>query len=288
MKNLPLPSRDAAKTDLETVLQTYQYKGEIKGYDANAAEIEAVLALYDTYDLAFGMPSEPLKGPGMDAKMLKALKSAYGQTYEGRKISHVREAAFKGVDLCPICGIDEPDQLDHHLPQSSYNPLSIYPRNLVPLCHDCNFIKRAHDDGNFVHAYFDQVPTTQFVQVDVSIVDSGLLTVFSIAQVEGMSEALKDRLRFQLDTLDLNGRFQKEVNTYLSGQTTGLHSAYDLAAAAGVKAHLNRQARVELVGTHRNHWKPVLFGALADHVPFCEEGFKIVLPEPSDEELAAV
>lgn len=140
-----MPSRASAKDDLKKVLVTYEYRGT-RGYAASDAEINAILALYNEYDRTPAIPSNSLKGQGLVNALKEAVAHAYLQTYEGRKIPHVREQAFKGVSQCPICGIGKPGELDHFLPQSKYKPLAIYSRNLIPLCHDCNDIKKAKDE----------------------------------------------------------------------------------------------------------------------------------------------
>ncbi|MFV1593837.1 HNH endonuclease signature motif containing protein [Phaeobacter sp. JH20_36] len=279
MKNLPRPPKTTARDDLETVLYTYNYKGEVRGYAPTRGEIDAILAVYDLYDQSLGAPSDALKGPGLAPALNSAIRHAYPQTYENGKIPHIRETAFENVDLCPICGVDPPVELDHHLPKSVFEPLSLYAWNLVPLCEACNKAKLAKDAGNFVHAYFDIVPDEQFLQVDVSIEDGGLITKYSIDENAQLAAPLLAKLKFQMEALSLNTRFQKDVNTNLVAHTTGLHMAAEFGGGDGVKRYLGKQASIETDAFHRNHWRPVLLNALVNHDEFCNGGFKDVLPD---------
>ncbi|RUX22967.1 HNH endonuclease [Mesorhizobium sp. M2A.F.Ca.ET.037.01.1.1] len=276
-----MPSRASAKDDLKKVLIKYSYRGP-QGYAAGDAEIDSILALYDEYDQGPAVPSNSLKGQGLVEKLNEAVAHAYAHTYEGRKIPHVREQAFKGVSHCPICGISKPGELDHFFPQSKYKPLTIYSRNLVPLCHDCNYIKKAKDEeaGNrlFPHAYFDILPDEDFVRADVAIVNGGLVANFSVAQnVANMPPALYDRLVYQANTLNLSERFGEEISGVLVSHIVNLHLMFREGAQM-VRRFLLTQAAVERQTYHRNHWRPVLLQALADHALFCNGGFAIVAP----------
>ncbi|ASP80481.1 HNH endonuclease [Sinorhizobium meliloti] len=279
MKNLPRPPKTTARDDLETVLYIYNYKGEVRGYEPTDIEIDAILAIYDLYDQAFGMPSDALKGPGLAPALNGAIRHAYPHTYEDGKIPHVRATAFENVDLCPICGVDPPVELDHHLPKAVFEPLSLYAWNLVPLCEACNGAKLAKDAGKFLHAYFDIVPDVQFLRVEISIENGGLVTTYSVDDNAELDAPLLTKLKFQMEALSLNNRFQKDVNKYLVAHTTGLHMAAEFGGSVGVNYYLQKQAVVETHAFHRNHWRPVLLNALANHGAFCNGEFKNVLPD---------
>jgi hypothetical protein len=279
MKNLPFPAKTTARSDLETVLYTYNYNGEVRGYNPTDEEIDAILDIYELYDRSLGVPSDALKGPALALALNGAIRHAYPQTYEGGKIPHIRANAFENVDLCPICGVDPPVELDHHLPKAVFEPLSLYAWNLVPLCEACNGAKLARDAGKFAHAYFDTVPDVQFLQVEVSIENGGLITKYSIDENAELAAPLLNKLKFQMEALSLNSRFQKDVNTNLVAHTTGLHMAAELGAGDGVRCYLRKQADVETHAFYRNHWRPVLLNALANHDEFCNGGFKDVLPD---------
>ncbi|OPX97215.1 MAG: hypothetical protein A4E58_01486 [Syntrophorhabdus sp. PtaB.Bin006] len=57
--------------------------------------------------------------------------------------------AFKkdnNINVCPLCDGDlNGPEVDHWLPESKYPALSCHPKNLVPICHDCNSPANKHD-----------------------------------------------------------------------------------------------------------------------------------------------
>lgn len=79
--------------------------------------------------------------------------------------------------VCPICGENFAEELDHYVPREIYPEFSIHILNLIPTCHYCNRKKHtAWLDANgkriIFNAYFD-TPTTDFIyNVDVVITNN--------------------------------------------------------------------------------------------------------------------
>ena len=285
MRNLPEPDRAQAHATLELALSQYRYHGVPRGYAGTPAEVDEVMALYDDYDTARGVAAAELRAPAMGAGLKQALHDAYDQTQKKRRLKHVREQVLGSIELCPVCGIDPPTELDHVLPRSDYQALAIYVRNLVPLCHLCNHRKLAGfaepGELGFVHAYFDVFPDVQFLHVEVGLVGAALTTTFTVDVPAVAVGDLGERLANIHTKLALNDRYRAEVNLYLAGQAIALHGAYHARGAAGVQAHLRGQARYETDRFYRNHWRPTLLHALAEHDAFCDGGFADVFAVPT-------
>lgn len=286
MRNLPEPDRTQARTTLERALSQYQHDGVLRGYAGVPAEVDEVMALYDDYDTARGVAATELQGPALGAGLKQALHDAYDQTQKRRRLKHVREQVFGSTELCPVCGIDPPTEIDHVLPRSDYQALAIYVRNLVPLCHLCNHRKLAGfaepGELGFVHVYFDLFPDVQFLQAEVELVGAALTTTFTIDAPAVAVGDLGDRMANIHIKLALNDRYRAEMNLYLAGQAIALHGVYHARGAAGVKAHLRGQARYETGRFYRNHWRPTLLHALVQHDAFCDGGFAEVFAVPTD------
>lgn len=286
MRNLPEPDRTDARATLERALAQYWYGGVLRGYSGTPAEIDEVMALYDEYDTGRGVAAMALQAPAMGAVLKQALHDAYDQTQKQRRLKNVRKQVLGTVELCPVCGIDPPTELDHVLPRSDYQALAIYVRNLVPLCHLCNHRKLAGfaepGELGFVHAYFDLFPDVQFLQVEVELTGAALTATFSVdAPTLGVGN-LGERLANIHAKLELNDRYRAEMNLFLAGQAIALHGAYYARGAAGVQAHLRGQAGYEAARFYRNHWRPTLLHALAAHHVFCEGGFAGVFAVPTE------
>jgi len=284
MKNIPLPSRATARSDLIKVIKQYKYRGQFHGHTITEDEITAILAIYDRYDRDLGISSEYLKGSRLPVSLIDALEAAYDKTQENRKLYALRERLFQNVSLCPICGISPPVELDHFLPQSEFKTLAIYARNLVPLCHACNHTKLAgfgeigDEDSRFIHAYFDILPDEQFLHARIDILGGGLVVEFSIAPQAAIPDGYARRLTKQMETLGLNERYEQEINTYLSSHAVTLHLHNVNGGQNAICKFLKIQARYEQDLFYRNHWRPTLLSALARHDGFTGGGFAEVLP----------
>ncbi len=271
---------------LALALSQYVYRRATRGYAGTPAEIDEVMALYDDYDAARGVASTALSAPAMEVRLKEALHDAYDQTQRNRRLKHVREQILGIVELCPVCGIDPPTELDHVLPRGDYEALAIYVRNLVPLCHQCNHRKLAGfaepGEMGFVHAYFDVLPDVKFLHADIQLDGAALIANFSINAPAVAVGDLGDRLANIHTKLQLNKRYSAEVNLFLAGQAIALHGAFGARGAAGVQSHLRAQARFETTRFYQNHWRPTLLNALVEHEEFCAGGFREVFNVPSD------
>ncbi len=282
MRSLPLPDRGEDCAQLKKALKIYIRKGVQKGYDITNEEVEWVLAIYDHYDASLGQPSSSLEGGILSEALNDEIYQSYRFTQTGGKLDSIRTSLFMGVRDCPICGISGPRDLDHHLPHKTYRPLAIYVRNLIPLCHDCNHLKSSQIyeplEQRYVHPYFEKLPNTQFIRADINLKSGGLLVEFCVDPSSSLPMLLQKRIAFQFERLQLNKRYQREINIYLTGHAVALSDAFEAGGADGVASFLCRQAKVECSAFHPNHWRPVLLDALASHSEFCNGGFRDVLP----------
>jgi hypothetical protein len=282
MRNLPLPPRNTDRGDLQKAIRRYLYKGIQRGHDISAVELEEVIALYDRYDSDHAASCDLFKGEVMPQTLRDAIYAAYDTTQEGRRLDGIRELIIKGVDLCPVCGIGPAVELDHFLPRSVFKPLAIFTHNLVPMCHSCNHAKLAGfatgDDRASLHPYYDLLPDVDFLHAHVEIENGGLSIEFSIDLNAALPEGFAGRLDAQMQTLDLNSRYQREVNSYISGHAIALNLCASANGPDGVRDFLQLQARYEVERFYRNHWRPVILGALALHPAFVNGGFATVLP----------
>lgn len=280
MRSLPLPNRSTARADLQKAVEKYKYGVEL-GYDATEAELDQGLALYDGYDSLEGRPNPALLGPTLGEDFKKAIFKAYDFTRRGR-LKYVRENLMAGVSYCPICGIAPPRELDHHLPMKPYRALSVYCRNLVPMCHECNQTKSdvqgVDPASQFIHPYFDALGTVQFVRATITLTPSAIVADLSVDATAAIPAQLLARIQNQFERLRLAERFRPEINTLLLNYAGALSFVFESSGAAGVALFLRGQATVNRLATHLNHWRPVLLDALAEHHPFCDGGFQNALP----------
>jgi len=277
-----LPGRELVRSDLEKALSTWTHKGKTKGYPASAQEIDELVLLYDQYDTGNGKSAAQLKGKALEDALLKATHDAFDQLAERRRLAFIREELMADIDRCPICGILPVRELDHFLPRSKYKALSIYRRNLIPLCHDCNNIKsnRAGGEaGDFVHAYFDTLPDRDLIVADTAIQGDVLDISFRVVNDSDIDQTIILKLRNQLSTLKLSARFRREINTYLSSLASSLHILWDTLGEQGVRIVLEKQIVTEIATHHRNDWRVATLRSVANNTAFCSGGFRDVYPQ---------
>ena len=285
MRNLPAPTRDSDRADLKKAIRHYRHGGKTLGHEITDAEIDAVVALYDRYEEDGGSACSALKGLPLPASLRKAIHAAYDKTQNGRILQSVRELVFTNVELCPVCGIDPATELDHHLPRSTFKPLAIHSRNLVPMCHLCNHAKLAGfdvDGGGFLHPYYDLLPDLDFLQATIGLGGGALVVSFAIDLAAALPGGYAERLSGQMQALSLEERYQQEVNTYISSHAAALHLAFRGSGQEGVRKTLRLQTRYETKAFHRNHWRPTLLRALTLNDAFTGGVFAEILPIPEE------
>ena len=278
-----LNSPDTTQAARELLRGLLRLDGKPVSHKPTAAQRNGVRKLYNRYDAALGAPSPTLKGVRFAKAFRDAVKAAYNEVQEDGRLSDLR-ARLKNVQgQCPYCGIGEIGDLDHFLPQTTYNLLSVYARNLIPCCHKCNRAKGTlaspTPTEHLAHAYFDAFPPERFFFAEVSVSPAGLKTRFYIEKSVAMTQAFADRLTFQVQRFELNKRYPAVVNSYLGGQKEWIEQA----GRAGLPA-----LRATLVGQRDslarqfalNDWRTALMYALSESDDFCDGGYRFCFGAP--------
>ena len=133
-------------------------------------------------------------------------------------------------------------------------------------------------EHRFIHVYLEELPHDRFLLANVLLENNALEVEFEVDPDVDLPGELRERLRFQLQCLDLNRRYSPEINIYLTGHTTALYMRFSDGGAEAVRSFLCDQSEVEFTSFHRNHWRPILLLSLKNHQEFCDGGFKNVLP----------
>jgi len=286
MWKLNSPTVDTVEQDL---LGAVTYKIERPAiYEPTRQELNAVNTLYRAYDANQGRPIERLKGTELGDEFREVIKNAYGEIQENGRLKDLRDRLKLAPAHCPLCGFGPIQDLDHHLPKSIYKPLAIYPRNLVPSCTTCNKKKYtvAADEPTkqFLHVYLESLPDEVFFFADVAIDPaSGALKVFfRIEKSASMSDEMEQRLRFQIDRLDLNSRYSKEINTYLSSLETALEDAFGKENNIDkLKDFILRSCNSSERKFGKNDWRTALLSGLAMCDEFLNGGFRRAIGTPN-------
>lgn len=108
-----------------------------------------------------------------DISVNLAVKALYKYDF----CTHVKPKAIykelmESSAYCPFCGLNESNELDHFLPKSKYETLSIVPLNLIPICTVCNRKKGSIvpliNGTFFINPYYHQITNWLSFSLDSS------------------------------------------------------------------------------------------------------------------------
>lgn len=121
------------------------------------------------------------------AKELKALYAAQLRHKSGPERSTYDKLRL-GARRCPFCSHRPPRTLDHYLPRDSFSEFSVFSRNLVPCCRDCNSTKHARvlsPDEQLVHPYFDTISDYSWLKCVVAYEETTPICRFRVDEDVG-------------------------------------------------------------------------------------------------------
>ncbi|WP_429144221.1 HNH endonuclease [Aeromonas veronii] len=274
------PLEDIDEQEIIDTALTYK-NGEVK-YALSDAEKVSIEKIYVLYDLLKGRSNDNLKGlNALSQESLTAMHDAYGEVQTNGRLSDYRSKILLSAKRCPCCSIIDADEVDHYLPRSIFNSLSLYSKNLMPLCHKCNNTKRTNNDnGNnrFLHSYFAEVPDNENFLIAITTITNGALTVdFEIKKTKNLSQPTYEMMKFQMGKVKLNARLKKEINIFLAPYPDMLEMIYNTKAdAAKVSTFLIKSAHTFKKNFGLNDWRIALLFSLSNNNDFCEGGFRTV------------
>ncbi len=191
------------------------------------------------------------------------IHNMYGsKTYEGQELYYIREELFNGVDLCPLCGINPPSQLDHQMPKSQYKPLSLCRLNLVPTCGVCNNKKRAKPYDEFLHPYYVDFPNGivfLIVNIHVNVLAHRFSWYYSLDYSQFPKDSsLKTQIEKQVEHIKLLRRLKKESHRFVA-DTLG---CTNFKSRTVLKGYLSDRYNYCLRMYGRNDWRTVILYGL--------------------------
>lgn len=205
---LKKPTLDVAKNDFDFAFPI----GSDNDIDKDRDNIKKI---YDLYDENCGCIIKEYEGLDCEHNTIGKVKKAYRLTYEGKNLDYIRSSLFKNVHKCPMCSISAPSELDHFLPISDYNLLSINRQNIVPACHICNNKKQAQNPNNFVHSYYAEFPNEYFFIAIVDIINDSLVVEFQLLEEKFENNELYKKALNQIKKIGLNNRLSHEIDGFL-------------------------------------------------------------------------
>jgi len=273
MRNLNVPSIDA-------LVYYDKISNEKRGrISERLVRLQKRIAVAYTLYTANSNALQTVIAAGITGVREKALLHAYDFPTKSMRVMRGKLLApgLEDFDECPYCGINEPKTLDHYLPKDKYPEFSVFPKNLVPICHVCNTKYKGSQflsttgDRLFLHTYYDQFPTYNFISVDVSVSDQIDLKFCSRADPSNVAFSLLFANHF--NTLALNERFVTKSAAEISRKRSSLRRLYGTNNYRKVSRELQLEASDLRKTLSGNHWKVALYEGLAASRDFCDGGF---------------
>lgn len=223
MYKIDRPAPSAAEVYQAAVLSMRNAKKRAD-YIRCAPDVEAQCAVYDQLGLAGTFEEANPKDFEIKALEVTAMRDLYDKQFNNVKSTgHFRDEILLGATnaRCPYCGLGQVSQLDHYLPKSEFQAITVHPQNLVPACADCNKIKSAYrptgDAPAVLHPYFDEAFDWDWLEASL-VIGEGEFTVaeFGVSTLISDSQ-LVDRLSTHLGVFNLCNRFSSEASQVLQG-----------------------------------------------------------------------
>lgn len=173
--------------------------------------------------------------------------------------------------ICPLCGHRVVYQVDHFLPKSKYVDLSITPINLIPICRDCNELKKAWSPQNkseqLFHPYFDDIDSEQWLYAEIKENNPPAL-IYKPKPPVFWNDDDKNRIATHFAKLELGYLYSANAASEITAITEYLKDLACSAGEAAVKDHLNRQVAAYSV-YHVNTWRHAMYQALSCSNWYC-------------------
>lgn len=212
---------------------------------------------------------------GEDMKWLYENRLSRGS---GRAIYEAIRAAPRHR-LCPMCGVRQVRDLDHVLPKAAFPALTIDPRNLVPVCAECNNIKGEHfprtATEQLIHPYFDDIEDSRWLYATIRESTDLAAFVFSVRPAQTWHPELTARVQWQFDKLKLGKLYASHAGQELARIRRSLVNIFSRSGAEGVRFRLAEDAESRLED-EVNSWNSAMYEAMATSPWFYSGGFALV------------
>lgn len=195
----------------------------------------------------------------------QGLVSGSGRIYYDRILNMARDG------FCAYCSQHIASTLDHYLPKSNYELLSVTPSNLIPCCKDCNSNKTDNVPSSYedvcINPYFDDINSINEMVWLKGILKHEYMESVSITfMVDGISDAvLKMRLEKFFSMFKLNYLYSvnatKELNIVVQKHLKEIHElGFNIAKNVILRLLDDEIAFIE----NKSSWKAATYRALRE------------------------
>ncbi|KLV19209.1 HNH endonuclease signature motif containing protein [Bacillus altitudinis] len=176
--------------------------------------------------------------------------------------------------LCPYCGVQSSNTLDHYLPKKHYPMYSVDPVNLLPCCSDCNSKKLEHkqlEGLETFHPYFDTLGHEKFLFAELANKDDNLAFKYYVSKPDTFSDDEFIKMENLFNLLELDNFYSVLASGEIHSQIYQLKELYRIGGDEAVAQSLN-DLYVTNLNIGVNSWKTALYEGVKGNTWFCNEG----------------
>lgn len=137
---------------------------------------------------------------------IKRFANLYDQSRREKVIGY-----YRNIAICPYCGLNEPDTLDHFLPKTAHPLLSITLYNLIPCCNNCNHKKKVYDSSlepvSFFNPYLNKENPSWLEVKTIDITNQDLNIRYAFNEAAFVNDEQKEIFKLTCKELDLLSRY---------------------------------------------------------------------------------
>ncbi|EMB8480640.1 HNH endonuclease [Providencia rettgeri] len=171
----------------------------------------------------------------------------------------------RSIDTCQYCTLNTVNTLDHIIPKDDFPEYSIHPKNLFPVCSQCNSKKQkkwldSSNDYNFLNLYYHDLPQEQYLFANVDFSNGNFKVEFFLRNDNRINQTLFGVIERHYENLGLLERFKLKSNEIISSFETTIINNIDC-----FEVDLNRALSVALRKVNMdkaifgyNHWELIL------------------------------
>ncbi|MEV5296232.1 hypothetical protein AB0K64_34275 [Streptomyces sp. NPDC053741] len=203
--------------------------------------------------------------------------TAFVQRAEGRQLYNaIKAAAIHGS--CPLCGLQQVAQLDHHAPKADFPLLALTPLNLVPVCGPCNLGKSnklaTSATEEAFHPYFEDLGADRWLHAQIDAAEQ--VAVFEVRPPTGWDEVKRRRIVHHFESHDLASRYGEAAGSVVAKRRRrDADLLADTESPAEVRAHLRADA-VSHAAYDPNSFETALLHALAESTWYLNGGMHLL------------
>ena len=279
MRQLNRPQKDKAKDNINLWDNIVSHKPRDRKSRLKK-ERPFVLKRYDHYQANMhSLDNITPQVPELDETIANDLRSCYGKNVVFNKARKELYSDVLNADdrHCPYCRLNRIATIDHYFDKGSYPEYSVFLPNLVPCCDECNRTKgsitfNANHERQFVHFYFDSIPSYQFMFVHFSIDAHDNLPKVVIVLKFHAGEQNRQLIESHFGQLGLLKKYEETICEHLSVIREDIRLGKNRGFSIGqIRSLFEIEYNSRLKIYNCNHWEVCMYSGILNSFGFIEQ-----------------